>query len=399
MASRACIVRHRGYPGDPRTEIQIQALLEAGYEVDFLGVRRSGEPYCRVEKNVRVYRLPALERKRTSTFRYLVEYVTFLLTSFVFLALLQVQRNYQLIQVCNLPDFLVFAALIPKILGARIILDLRESTPEFYHTLYGTRLNSPLMKLVRVVEQKSIAFADAALTCTEPMRRAFVQRGANPDKVFVMLNAADPNLFQNPILPNPNPKQKCSFRIVTHGTITKRYGHDVLIRAMPLVLKEVPEACLDIMGQGNWQPELEQMVKVSGLEHAVTFLGHLPLDELLNHLRMADCGVVSLPRNIETDLIHTNKMHEYMALGIPVVISRTQAVEAYYDDSCLCFFEAGNEQDLARALISLHHHPQQQYNLAHQALRAYEKYSAPRQKNYYSNLIQNLVRYKLSGSH
>ncbi len=120
---------------------------------------------------------------------------------------------------------------------------------------------------------------------------------------------------------------------------------------MPLVLKEVPEAVLEIMGRGNWKEELEQFVETSGLSQAVTFMGYLPLDDLISRLRTADCGVVPMPKNIETDLIHTNKMHEYMALGVPVIISRTKAVEAYYDDTCLCFFEAMNKTWPKRLLI------------------------------------------------
>lgn len=395
MKARACIVRHRGYPGDPRTEVQIQALQEAGYEVDFVGTRRSGEPFINVEKGVRVHRLPALERKRAGKIRFLMEYITFIATTILVLGVLQVRRRYKLIQVCNLPDFLVFAALIPKLLGVKIILDMRESTPEFNHTINGTKWDSTLMKLLITAEQKSIAFADMTFTCTEQMRQAFIRRGANPDKVFVMLNAADPYLFCCPVLPDTTAQVTQPFRIVTHGTITKRYGHDVLIRAMPLVLKEIPEAVLEIMGQGNLKEELEHIVETTGLSRAVTFMGYLPLDELVNRLRSADCGIVSMPKNIETDLIHTNKMHEYMALGVPVVISRTTAVEAYYDDSCLCYFEAGNEQDLARAIINLYHHPDTRYQLAKNALKAYEKNSAPGQKHYYSELVLALSSYKL----
>lgn len=395
MGARACIVRHRHYPGDPRTKVQVQALQESAYEVDFVGTRRSGEPYFNIENGVRVFRLPALERKRAGKLHYLAEYVTFIITSLLALAILQVRRKYKLVQICNLPDFLVFAALIPKLLGAKIILDLRESTPEFNHTLNGTKMDSVLMKLLIAAEQKSIAFADVVLTCTEQMRQAFIRRGANPEKVFVMLNSVDPNRFCCPVLPYPTTQAERPFRIVTHGTITKRYGHDVLIRAMPLVLKEVPQAVLEIMGRGNWKEELEHLVETYGLSQAVTFMGYLPFDDLISRLRTADCGIVSMPKNIETDLIHTNKMHEYMALGVPVIISRTKAVEAYYDDTCLCFFEAGNEQDLAQAIINLYQNPDTRYQLAKNALKAYEKNSAPKQKHYYSELVLTLSGYKL----
>ena len=118
-------------------ENPIQALLDAGYDVDVLGMRRSGEPYESTEQDVRVYRLPSLVRKRGSKLRYLAEYSTFLLSCFLFLALLQLRRRHSLVHVFSLPDFLVFAAIIAKALGAKVISHLLECTPEMYHAKYG----------------------------------------------------------------------------------------------------------------------------------------------------------------------------------------------------------------------------------------------------------------------
>jgi glycosyltransferase involved in cell wall biosynthesis len=370
---------------------QIQALVEAGFDVDLLCMHRSGEPYRAIEDGVRVYRVPSLERQREGKLRYIAEYLSFLALSFVLLAVLQVRRRYVLVHVCNLPDFLVFAALIPKILGAKVILDLRESTPEFYHVKFGARLDGRLMRAVVAVEQWSIRFADVALTCTEQMRAAFVGRGASPDKMHVMLNLPHPEFLREPVLPNPSAQVNGTFRIVTHGTITDRYGHDVLIRAMPFVVSKVPGARLEIYGEGNYREHLENLVEQCGVGEAVTFAGYLPLEDLINRLRHADCGIVSMPRNAESDLIHTHKMQEYMVLGVPVVISRTKAVEYYFDDKSVRFFEPGNQHDLAEAILDLYRNPVTRYHLAKHALEVYEGHSAPVQRSRYSRLVQGLV--------
>jgi glycosyltransferase involved in cell wall biosynthesis len=391
MSSRMCIVRHRDYPGDARIENQVQALVDAGYDVDVLCMRRSGEPYLTVENGVRLYRLPSLERQRGGKLRYVAEYLAFFALSFLMLAVLQVRRKYALVQVCNLPDFLVFTAFVPKMLGARVVLDLRESTPEFYHVKFGTRLDGHVMRALVAVEQWSIRFADVALTCTEQMRRAFAGRGARPDRMHVMLNSPNPEFVREPALRSPTTRADGTFRIVTHGTITERYGHDVLIRAMPAVLKKVPGAYLEIYGAGNRREYLEDVVEKCSLSDAVNFAGYLPLEELINRLQLADCGIVPMPRNMESDLIHTHKMQEYMVLGVPVIISRTKAVEYYFDDTCVRFFESGNEQDLAQAIIDLYENPEARYQLAKNALQVYERYSARTQRDYYSRLVQGLV--------
>jgi glycosyltransferase involved in cell wall biosynthesis len=391
MSSPVCIVRHRDYPGDARIENQVQALVDAGYDVDVLCMRHPGEPYLTIENSVRLYRLPSLKRQREGKLRYVAEYLTFFALSFLMLAVLQVRRKYCLVQVCNLPDFLVFAAFVPKVLGAKVVLDLRESTPEFYHVKFGTRLDGHLMRALVAVEQWSIRFANAALTCTKQMRDTFVGRGAAPDRIHVMLNSPNPEFVREPVLPSPVAQANGTFRIVTHGTITERYGHDVLIRAMPAVLEKVPGARLEIYGAGNRREYLEDLVEKCGVGDVVNFAGYLPLGDLINRLQLADCGIVPMPRNIESDLIHTHKMQEYMVLGVPVIISRTKAVEYYFDDTCVRFFESGNEQDLAQAIIDLYENPEVRYHLAKNALEMYERYSAPAQRDYYSRLVQGLI--------
>jgi glycosyltransferase involved in cell wall biosynthesis len=391
MSLRVCIVRHRDYPGDARIETQVQALLEADNEVDLVCMRRSGESFRGSEHGVRLYRLLSLERQRQGMLRYVAEYLVFLTMSFLLLAVLQVRHRYALIHVCNLPDFLVFAALIPKILGAKVVLDLRESTPEFFHVKFGAPMDGLLMRAVIAVEQLSIKFADAALTCTEQMRLAFVSRGADPGKISVMLNSPNPEFIRDPALPNPAAQSNGTFRIVTHGTITERYGHDVLIRAMPLVLDKVPGARLEIFGAGSWRAYLEDLIESCGVGQAVSFAGYVPLDDLINRLQRADCGIVPMPRNPETDLIHTHKMQEYMVLGVPVIISRTTSVEYYFDDTCVRFFESGDERDLAQAIIDLYQNPQTRYHLARNALAVYEKYSAPAQRKHYAALVRDLI--------
>lgn len=388
---RACFVRHRPYPRDARMDNQIRALQSQGHRVDVLCTATPGQPWVADENGIRIYRLPALQRRRGSKSRYALEYATFWLTCLVALALLQARRGYDLVHVHSLPDFLVWAAIVPKLLGARIILDLRECTPEMYHCKFGLAMDSRAMPWLIRLEQSSIRFTHLALTCTEQMRARFMERGASRGKVAVMLNVANPDLFKDPVLPDPHVCTHGTLRVVCHGTITERYGHEVLIRAMQLVSREVRQARLIILGEGGGQHELEDLARALGLQEIVTFCGFVPDDELTRQLRTAHCGVVPMVRNAETDLIHTYKMVEYMALGIPVVASRTTALEAYYGDECICFFESGDAADLARALLRLHNDPARRARWARKALETYQPLAAPAQQAHYLELVQALL--------
>lgn len=370
---------------------QIEALLGAGFEVDVLCMRRPGESSLDVQGRLRIRRLPSLKRKRGSQLRYMAEYGAFLVLGFLVLGFLQVKRSYQVVHVHTLPDFLVFVAAIPKLLGAKVVLDLRECTPEMYQAKYALPAASAVIRGLVAVEQASIRFAHVALTCTDQMRERFIARGAAPDRLLVMLNTANERIFRDPILPDPSELSPEAFRIVTHGTITKRYGHEVLIRAMAQIAAQAPEARLEIIGHGNEMDRLEALVRSLSLEHCVTLLGYLSTDVMLRHLRAAHCGVVPILRTEETDLVLTYKMQEYIALGVPTVVTRTAAVEALYDSTCLLFFESGDAHGLARALLRLRQDPPLRRQLAANALHRYRSSGSRDQQACYRALIRGLT--------
>jgi glycosyltransferase involved in cell wall biosynthesis len=161
---------------------------------------------------------------------------------------------------------------------------------------------------------------------------------------------------------------------------------------MPYVLEKIPKAHLTIYGKGALKPELEQMVADGKLGDSITFGGFVPDEELVGRLRQGHVGIVTLVRNPEADLVHTYKMFEYLSLGIPIVISRTSAAEAYFTDDEMGFFEAGNEHDLARALIELANDPQRRHNMAENGLKAYERYSPDKQKQATLDIVNGLLK-------
>ncbi|MBE0690141.1 MAG: glycosyltransferase family 4 protein [Anaerolineae bacterium] len=378
MKQRVCVVSQREIPGDARIHNQIKAFQEAGFEVDVLCTRQPDKPNFSIEDGVNYHRLPSIPRARASKIRYFVEYLSFWIPSFFALIYLQLTRQYKLVEVTNLPDLLVFAALFPKLMGAKVVFDIRECSPEMFNDRFNLAMDGKIMKIMIAFEQAAIRFTDATMTCTEQMKQAVVKRGAKAEKVFIMLNYGQ--LDAPTILPDPTEDTSSEFRIITHGTIIKRYGHNILVQAMPYVLEKLPQARLEIMGKGEFRPEIEALVKSLGIEHAVTFGGYVSKEELIKHLQNAHVGAVTIVRNPEADLVHTHKMFEYMAMGKPVIVSRTTAVEYYFDDTMLQLFDAGSPRALADAIIDLAEHPEKRLSLAKNALGGLEHFSLEKQR-------------------
>jgi glycosyltransferase involved in cell wall biosynthesis len=388
-AARIGVIRQFYFPCDTRVRREVHALAKAGHEIDVICMRRPGQPLYERSGSVSVYRVP-LEHKRGGVLRYLFEYVSFPVAAFFCAAALALRRRWDVVQVNTLPDWLVFAAVVPRLLGARVLLDLHECMPEFFATKFRATPSHPAVRLLARLEQASIRFADLAITCTEQMRGAFVARGAQGEKIEVILNSADEELFDPQRYP-PTGSGPDRFVLISHGSIEERYGLDTAISAVALLAAEIPGLRLEIFGEGAYSDELKELAEQLGIEDRVFFSdGMVPLDDLLRAIAAADAGVVAMKRDSFRDLTHTNKMFDFITMRRPVIVSRTASVEAYFDESCFQLFDAEDDRDLARAIRGLHADGGLGEQLVRRAAEVNEPYRWPRQRELYGQVVERL---------
>jgi glycosyltransferase involved in cell wall biosynthesis len=384
------VLRQGYFPMDPRVRREVETLTEAGHEVDVICQRYRGESRRERNGRVKVYRVTS-RRARRGVAGYLLEYGSFFVLSFLLVSVLQVRRRFDLVQVNTLPDALVFAALIPRLFGASVLLDLHECSPEFFASRFGLGHKHPLTRAMGLVEQASIRFSDAALTCTNQMREAFIGRGSPPDKVGVVLNGADEKIY-NPSAFPVKQREPERFVLISHGTVEERYGLDTIIRAMGLLREDIPGLHLLVYGEGSYLDELRRLANELGLEDRVYFSGSLvPLPDLLRAIATADAGVVAMKRDRFRDLTLCNKMYDFIAMQKPVISSRTRAVEEYYGNSCFLMFEPNDESDLARAIRDLYTDPELGPRLVRQAQEVNDPYRWPRQREIYAATVKTLL--------
>lgn len=388
--ARICVIRQGVYPYDARVTREVRSLLAAGHEVDLVCLQWGDLPRSERDGRLTVHRL-AVERRHGGKLRYLLEYAAFFVAAALLVTRLHLRHRFDLVQVNSLPDCLVFAAAVPRLLGARVLLDLHECMPEFFALKYRLSPRHPLVRLLGSCEQVSIRFADAAITCTEPMRQRFVERGAPAGKVGVVLNSFDDERF-DPRRYAAITRNDGRFMLVFHGTIDHMYGLDLVIRAVAALRDRIPNLTLRIYGDGPRRASLEALATELDVADRVWFSrGWLPLDELLPRIAEADAGVVAIRRDACFDLTHSNKMFDLIALRKPVVISRTRAVEAYFDEGCFELFESGNEHDLARAIYDLHRDPERRRRLVERAAQVGEPYRWSHQAKRYVGVVDRLI--------
>ncbi|HZQ08640.1 MAG TPA: glycosyltransferase family 4 protein [Anaerolineae bacterium] len=386
------MVVHSYYPHDEtRVERQVGALAKNGYHVDVVCLRDGDEPRVLDAANVTVYRLPVQRDKRRGALAQLLEYCAFLLLAAIQLTRLHLRARYDSVQVHNLPDFLVLAALVPRLTGSRVILDLHDLMPEFYCARFGKTMKSMPVRLLIGQEQLAGRFAHHIITVTEPWRQTLIARGVPPTKCSVVMNVADTQYFRS--------QQKTArahaggLSLIYHGTLTARYGIDLVLQAIAQLHNELPDLRLTIHGRGEYYESVRALINSLQLEDRVNLrTGLLSSDDLAALIRAHDVGVVPYRRDIFTDGILPTKLMEYMALGIPSLVARTPGISQYFDDTEVEFFTPEDINDLAQHLRILYRNPERREQLAQNTGKFNQKYNWTLQGERYVQLVKSLAK-------
>ncbi len=390
---RHCMVVHAYYPlGETRVEREALALVKHGYEVDVICLWARNGPETETRDGVNIYRLPVKRNKQGGAIAQLLEYFTFFILAFLKLTTLHRKRKYDAVQIHNLPDFLVFVGLIPKLAGAKIILDIHDLMPEFYAARFNITLNSWSVRLIRWQEKLSCRFANKVITVTETWRKTLIERGVPANKVVVVMNVADDTIFRREAVTiHPNGNDGC-FRLIYHGTLTQRYGIDLVLRAVSQVRHEIPKLHLKIHGGGEYRQTLMNLADELGMTDIVNFSNvYVPSAELPNLIASAQVGFVPYRRDIFTDGILPTKLMEYTALGVPAIVARTPAIEAYFDENMVEYFTAEDVDELAASILKLYRNPDHRATLIKNSDAFNQRYNWHKLGAEYANFVANLT--------
>jgi len=381
---------YTNYRRDPRVRREAETLVQAGHRVIFVASRQPGEPNRETIAGVDVIKAVGLRNRRTSQFVYALDYLVFFLM--LSLHLLRHPLRYQLVHVNNMPDFLVFAAWLPRLLGRPVFLDVHDLMPELYLEKFRSGERHWMIAALMLQERWAGRFATAVLTVEERLKDILAARGIPRDKIHVLMNLPDDRIFSLR-QPMPAKSEGAPFVMVYHGTLARRLGLDVAIEAVAKSREEIPRMELRIIGAGEERERLMELRDRLGLENAVTFSdGFVPVERIPALIADADVGLIPLRISSGTDIMLPTKLLEYVAMGIPCIVPRTGTICRYFDEDMVEFFEAESAESLAAAIIALYRDPERRTTLARQATERFGKtFTWGRHKSVYLNLVSSLL--------
>jgi glycosyltransferase involved in cell wall biosynthesis len=381
------VIAYTNYGTDPRVIRAAEAAVAAGYEVDVFALRRDGDPKEEMVRGVRVFHLRQLRYRGGGLLQYMLAYFVFFLRCLCKTTMRHVRRRYRIVHVHNMPDFLVFCAVIPKWFGGKVILDIHDPMPNTFASKFKSGEGGFFFKFLLWQERLSARFADRVVTVHDPVKEfVLVKHGLPASSIRVIANFPDENDF--PLEKNYHLDGK--LRMVFHGTILERAGLRTLMEALAKVQNR-DKVSLRIIGEGDFAAELKQLIASHKLGDMVAFENRTyPAHEIAAHLAEANLGIVPLDISSITNYALPLKLVEYIRMGLPVVTVHSVAINYYFDEEDCLYYQWDEAESLRALLDKIAGDPNMLLPYRQRTIGLREKFSWLKEKQKYTEMLGEL---------
>jgi glycosyltransferase involved in cell wall biosynthesis len=379
-----CMLAYAHYINDARIKSYVRTLEAEGHGVDVIALRAEGEAVSEARPTGTIFRVMD-KYQGESTLMYMWSYLAFFLKAAFLLARLSFRRKYDVVHVHNMPNVLVFAAMGPKLLGARVMLDVHDLMTANYMAKFHCGENSPAVKILKIEQRLAALFADHVF-CADHNQQDYLAAycGVRREKVTVLMNLPNVDLFK----PVAAERPAGVFRMIYHGTIAYRLGIDLIIRAVAKASERIPVQ-LWLYGAGDYLPEALALASELGMEQKIHFnRKFFPVEQIPEMVCGMDLGVIGNRRNLACDkYMLPVKLLEYVYLGVPVIAPRLEVIMRYFDDTMVRYYEPENVEQMADAIVALCQDQEERERKARAAVGFYRKHNNKAQAELYLDLL------------
>jgi len=382
------MVHYSDFTVDSRIQRQARALAERGDTVECLCL--SDDAAISVGAGEIGLHRVARDKPRGGARAYVEGNLRFLLGATRKLTTLERRQRFDLIEIHNMPDALVFAALLPKLRRTPIVLNFHDTFPELFATLFERSPDHPLVRLIRTEERASASFADCHVFVTDEARDLLRRRGIEAARAEVVMNTPDERIFgmRREVR---TPPAEGPLRVVYHGGLAERFGTESLVRAVGQLRAAGSPVELDVYGS-----DAEAARRLAAAAAAIAPEGvriaprPTPVERIPERLEAADIGVVPTLRDDFTELLLPVKLLEYVHMGMPAVASALPTVKRYFRDDVL-YAKPGDPVSIAAAIEAVRRDPGAAAARARSASERLRQIEWSRQRRGYLEMIDGLI--------
>jgi glycosyltransferase involved in cell wall biosynthesis len=193
------------------------------------------------------------------------------------------------------------------------------------------------------------------------LKNDLVQRGINPDKIFLVPNGVNTDRFvaQDPdhaLVHQLALQDRACFGFI--GSLYPWEGVEHLIRAIPQVVSQIPNACCLVVGGGPQEAMLRNLIRQLELDDYVTLTGSVPYDQILRYYSIMDPLVYPRISTRNTEMCTPLKPLEAMAMQKAVLGSSVGGIRELMPNGVGLQCQPGNSQDIAAKCVHLLSQPE-----------------------------------------
>ena len=241
---------------------------------------------------------------------------------------------------------------IASCLGLPFVYEVRSFHEHTWSPLSNKSASAPLTDLRIQQENRCMKAADAVVTISEAMVCELVNRGIPRSKLHLVPNSVDDHFLDPPEWADV---ASLRTRYGLHGktvigyvsNVSKREGHEVLLRAFSRVADTRPDVYCLIVGEGPERKRLEAMAAATTHFDRVIFTGEIDHSLIREYYALIDVFVIPRVADLASDYVTPMKPFEALAVGCRIIMSdRPVAKEILGSDERGLSFRTGDVSDL-----------------------------------------------------
>jgi glycosyltransferase involved in cell wall biosynthesis len=232
-------------------------------------------------------------------------------------------------------------------------------------------------KIEKMINGKTLRSGTKILVSNNDTKKIIIDEyNVKPEKISIIPNGVDLSLFD--IISKKNPK-----KIVFAGAMYYHRGLDILLEAIPSVIKKIPDAKFVLLGSGTEMDKLKKIVLENKLENSVEFKGWIKREQIPENISDASIGIGPLRLTDVTSRALPIKVLEYMAVSLPIIAQKGTLPEDVLENEKNGYF-IENANDLAEKIILLLNQPKKVEKMGIQSSQMVQKFS-------WNNVVKNII--------
>ena len=237
-------------------------------------------------------------------------------------------------------------------------------------------------RIEKMINGKTLRSGTKILVSNNDTKKVVINEyNVKSENISIVPNGVDLSLFKTNIKKNPE-------KIVFAGAMYYHRGLDILLEAIPYVIKKIPNAKFILLGSGGEINKLKKIVSDKKLEKSVEFTGWINRDKIPQNISDASVGIGPLRLTDVTSRALPIKVLEYMAVSLPVIAKRgTLPLDVLENEKNGYFVD--DVEDLVEKIIELLNDPKKVENMGIQSSNMVQKFSW---NNVVTDIIENVKK-------